>query len=172
MNRNPIQRDANSVDLRLNYREVNSVDFAIYLSHKAAERGLQVNATKIQKWMYLCYGVYLVLHRKQMLTERPKACAYGPVFARVQDVQNKHRVRNKNCLCDLICKTDLSVMAGFDEVIDRVFEKTGHWTADQMINWTHQKGMAWHRMYHLEGKQAPMDNLDILNDFEKLFDDD
>ena len=96
------------------HKEINSVDFAIYLSQKAEIRGMKINVTKIQKWLYMCYDIYLAMYKKQLLSERSKASEYGPVFTKVQDVQMKC---SHYCLSDLRCKTDMSKYDGIDEII-------------------------------------------------------
>ena len=148
------------------FGEVDSVDFAIYLNKKAHDLNIPVNVTKIQKWLYICYGLYFAINGEQLLTERPKAWDYGPVFPRV----HKRQKKNNNSLDNLSTGIPLEKLKKYDDVIQATLKNFGDWTANELVAWTHEDGKAWSKTYHLlDAKYAPMDNHDISLDFKSLF---
>jgi len=144
------------------FGEVNSVEFAIYLNEKANKKELLVNVTKIQKWLYICYGLYLVAYKKQLLDERPKAWDYGPAFPKVHKKQKK----NGDSLNKLKNTIDIESLKVYDEIIDPTLENFGHWTANQLVEWTHESEKAWDKKIKLGEKYGSLDNHDIYIDFE------
>jgi len=153
-----------TLNTHVKYGEVDSVDFAIYLNQKVSENDFTANVTKIQKWLYICYGLYLAVHDVQLLTERPRAWEYGPAFPRVHRAQKK----NGNTLNGLRMNSNPELYIKYNELIKATLKNFGDWTASELITWTHQPGKAWDKIYYHQNKYDPLDNLDILNDFRGL----
>ena len=147
------------------FGKVNSIDFAIYLNKKATEQGMDVNVTKIQKWLYICYGLYLARFNEQLLDERPQAWKYGPFFPKVHDVQKS----NDDSLDSLFGNIDAAKFEEYDDVINATLKNFGDWSASQLVNWTHEKGCAWDKKINLGEMLGSMDNHDIALDFKRLF---
>jgi len=144
---------------------VNSVDFAIYLNQVADKMGLIPNVTKIQKWLYICYGLYLVVAEKPLLNEQPTAWQYGPFF---EDV-HKRQKRNKDTLYGLdMTKTSVEEMKQYDEIIKATLDHFGDWSASDLVRWTHQEDSAWFKKYHFGQKYKTLDNNDIFLDFKQV----
>jgi len=144
---------------------VSSVDFAIYLTHKAIEKGISINVTKLQKLLYLCYGLYLAATNEQLLDVRPQAWYYGPFFPNIHRIQKS----NKDTLENLVHRINLEDFAEFDYIIVPILEHFGNWSASELVNWTHEKGMAWDKKYNIQNeKHTSLDNFDIISDFEKF----
>lgn|GEM_PF-1115399 len=152
------------MDGAIKYGEVDSVDFAIYLNKKAKEQKQQVNVTKLQKWLYICYGLHLALHESQLFAERPKTWDYGPAFPRVHKTQKK----NNDTLDTLLDKIDVQAFSQYDKLINTVLKYFGGWTAQKLVDWTHRPGTAWHKRIKMGERYEPMDNYDILLDFKGL----
>jgi len=146
------------------FGEVDSIDFAIYLNKKAQMLKKNINVTKIQKWLYICYGLNLALEKKQLLYERPRAWEYGPAFPRVHSLQKKHN----NSLDNLKTEASLSDLTNYDEIITTTLNYFGNWTASELVAWTHEDGKAWNKAMLCNGINTPLDNLDIQNDFLKI----
>jgi len=151
-------------DETVKYGLVDSVDFAIYLNQKAKNMALDVNVTKIQKWLYICYGLYLAAKKEQLLDERPKAWQFGPVFPKVYKRQQK----NGNSLDNLPLSVSMVDLQQYDEIIQPVLDHFGKWSAAGLVEWTHEKGRAWDKMYNNGGRQEAMDNFEIMSDFLKF----
>ena len=150
-----------------NFGEVDSIEFAIYLNQKARERNISVNVTKIQKWLYICYGLYLAVYEKQLLHERPKAWDYGPAFPRVHKTQKK----NNDSLDGLVSRISKYDFSRYDSLISATLNKFGDWTSSELVTWTHAKDTAWDKTIRYAGNYSSMDNHDILLDFRRLFTD-
>jgi len=144
---------------------IDSVDFALYLNEKLKERGKSANKTKMQKLLYICYGSYLKMHdMQQLLDEKPSAWDYGPAFPNVYHAQKS----NRNGLDGLqaLSPEKLKYFKIFDDLIDGVIDFFGDWTAEQLIDWTHEADTAWHKKYNKKkDRYTSLNNLDILMDF-------
>ena len=53
---------------------------ATYIAALANEKRVSVNMTKIQKLLYIAYGIYLAVKDSRLTNEHPQAWPYGPVF--------------------------------------------------------------------------------------------
>ena len=106
-----------------------STDVALHLAAVANERRVSINMTKIQKLLYITYGVFLRVHRERLLNEHPQAWPYGPVFP---------ATRNR------LLKRDLYSIAF-------VFSSFGGWNAGQLSEWSHRQGSPWEETTSREG---------------------
>jgi len=139
---------------------VNSVEFAAYLHKRATDEGYQPNVTQIQKWLYICYGHHLVINKKPLFDEKPRAWPYGPVFLNVYNAQKSDAgLPNAND----------SMFLELEEIVSATLENHGKWSATKLVDWTHEKNGAWDKQWHKE-KLAFMTDGDIRADFERLFD--
>ena len=149
------------------FGEVDSVDFAIYLNKIAKKRGLDVNVTKIQKWLYICYGVYITVSGDQLLTERPKAWNFGPAFPSVHKLQKK----NNDSLDGLEGSiNDIEKLKKYDSIINSTLDTFGNWSATQLVDWTHEEDTAWDKRLKDNDMYSNIHNQDIINDFRKIVD--
>lgn len=57
-----------------------SVTVANYIIAFANENKFFINMTKLQKLLYIAYGVYLSVKNERLTNEHPQAWPYGPVF--------------------------------------------------------------------------------------------
>lgn len=119
----------------------NSVLFARYLIANANERAVPINMTKVQKLLYICYGVYLSARDSRLVNEHPQAWPYGPVFPTTRNKllkENFYKIRKTDSEFDEIrADTDIA------ELIDLVFRTYGSWTAAQLSAWSHSNGSPW-----------------------------
>ena len=138
-----------------------SVDFAIYLNKKIKTKGLTANVTKIQKLLYICYGLYLAVYGEQLLNERPKALDYGPVFPNVLKKQKE----NGDSLDGLKVRNNLKK---YDAIIDETLKHFGTWDADKLYRWTHMENTAWDKKIKANKRYETMENDDIMTDFKEL----
>ncbi|MCL2168479.1 MAG: Panacea domain-containing protein [Defluviitaleaceae bacterium] len=145
---------------------VNSIDFATYLNREARMRDLYVNVTKLQKWLYICYGLHLALNDgAQLLDEMPTAREYGPFFPNVHNMQKDL----KNNLRTLERRISIDDFRQFDDIIDATLRHYGDWTAQSLVDLTHEPGRAWDKTYQDgEGRFRTMPNDDILADFKEM----
>ena len=152
------------------YGLTDAVTFAAYLTRKAREQGHVVNVTKLQKWLYVCYGLYLAAYGEQLFNDRPKAWDYGPVFPRV----HKHQTENK--LEKLVSDSNIDNLVPdardkCNEVINAVLGHFGDWMATELVGWTHTPNMAWDKTIKTSGLYSTIDNFDIYKDFKEYVSD-
>ena len=122
----------------------NSVDVAKYLVAKMNEKKMTVNMTKVQKLLYICYGVFLAVRKSRLLNEHPQAWPYGPVFPTVRNkllsIGNLEMLSTMDaCLKDLIDDDDLT------SLIETVLATYGKSTAKSLVIWSHRIDSPWSR---------------------------
>lgn len=127
----------------------NSVTVAKFIVAIANNRHLSINMTKVQKLLYIAYGIFLAVKGCRLTNEHPQAWPYGPVFP---------TTRNKLLKIDLysitISDSDLSDINADEEIkslIDLVFRSFGTWSAAQLTNWSHGEGTPWQKIVSGEG---------------------
>lgn len=126
-------------DIKDTYK-YNSVDMAIYIVALANDRKFGINITKVQKLLYIIYGVYLRIYSSRLINEHPQAWPYGPVFP---------TTRNR------LLKKDLSQVTMSDvpdelkkdsellDIINFVLNRFSTWNAGQLSEWSHSEGSPW-----------------------------
>lgn len=118
-----------------------SEDVAMYIAAYANEHNYGINMTKIQKLLYIAYGIYLAVKDKRLTNEHPQAWPYGPVFP---TTRNK---LSKEDLCDIsfnmLQSSDISDDSDFKSLINLVFRVYGGWTATYLSDWSHKSGSPW-----------------------------
>ena len=135
----------------------NSTEVAKYIVASANERHISINITKVQKLLYIAYGVFLAIRECRLTNEHPQAWPYGPVFP---------TTRNKLLKVDLyaISKQDddlheLQTDGDLNDLIELVFRSFGTWSAAQLTDWSHGENTPWQRVVSEEhfkwGNQIP-----------------
>lgn len=121
----------------------NSVDVAYYIVATANERKVVVNMTKIQKLLYIAYGVYLRVYEERLTNEHPQAWPYGPVFPTTRNKLLKVSDFYSITLdCDKI-KPELREDDKLNRVLEFTFRVFGKWNAGQLSEWSHSSGSPW-----------------------------
>lgn len=135
----------------------NSVDVAKYIVASANELHISINITKVQKLLYVAYGVFLAVKGSRLTNEHPQAWPYGPVFP---------TTRNKLLKVDLysISKSEAKLAEMQDDedlnaLMFLVFRDFGALSASQLTDWSHGDGTPWQRTMSAEnfkwGDQIP-----------------
>ena len=75
-----------------------STDVALLMMGRAAENRILMNYTKIQKFLFILYTLYLTSQGHRLTDESPKAWPFGPVFPTVKKKLEKWNV---NYCCPL-----------------------------------------------------------------------
>lgn len=127
----------------------NSVKVAKLIVATANNKHLSINMTKVQKLLYIAYGIFLAVKKRRLTNEHPQAWPYGPVFP---------TTRNKLLKIDLYSiaasDSDLSDIKDDDEIkslIELVFRSFGSWSAAQLTDWSHGEGTPWQKTVSTEG---------------------
>lgn len=128
-----------------------SVDIAKYIIAKANEKQYGINVTKVQKLLYIIYGVYLRVYEERLVDEHPQAWPYGPVFPNTRtmiiDTMNAEVLEYPMEQIDDSIKNDVEL----NKVLEFVFNQFGTWNAGQLTEWTHRKNTPWSRITSEDG---------------------
>ena len=124
-----------------------SLDVAAYIAQECDKRGFTYNNTKLQKLLYIVYGVMLAWKGERLCDEYPRAWPYGPVFPKVF----KYIERGGD-------------IAGWESPVGRspngenvryivqgALDNFGSRKAGTLSAWSHTKGSPWYRVTVEEG---------------------
>ena len=120
----------------------NSVDMAKYIIAEAKNRKMMMNITKLQKLLYIVYGVYLSLCNERLVNELPQAWPYGPVFPTTRRMFSDYDfVESEVCFPQEMYNNENLV-----QIVNFVLTNFGGWTASQLVAWTHKEDSPWTRI--------------------------
>lgn len=146
----------------------NSVIVARYIVSLANLLGQSINITKLQKLLYITYGVYLALKEKRLTNEQPQAWPYGPVFPNTREellkVPLESISRDESELLEIKKDEELNKILGF------VLKNFGSWTATELTEWSHKSDSPWDLTCHLPNFNWSMEISDetIFDYFNRL----
>lgn len=142
----------------------NSVALAKYIAAYANRHGFVINMTKLQKLLYICYGVYLAVKGERLTNEHPQAWPYGPVFP-----TTRNRLLQLS-LDEIKDGSDPSITDDIKACVKLVFDSFGAHTASYLSSWSHQVNSPWDTTVKTEGFRWGMEISDqyILPYFKNL----
>lgn len=121
---------------------IDSREFAKYIIYASKEKNIEMNMTKLQKFLYICDGLLLALGHN-VIKEKAKAWDYGPVYPRVYKWY-------KDKVGKPVDKSGIDISAvreiednHYNIIVDKVLGSFGTWTARQLSTWTHQSVSPW-----------------------------
>lgn len=136
----------------------------------------EITHMKLQKLVFFAHGWFLALKGSPLVNEQPQVWRYGPVF---RSLYSRLTGRRNN-------RIESPVSAGpFNEfekipdtetdsikLIDWIWDKYGHLTAEMLSNLTHEDGTPWHTMASKYNFSVPpyldMENELVQEYFSKL----
>lgn len=128
--------------------EYSSVLIARYIVAMAQDKGLPINMTKVQKLLYIAYGIYLAIKDERLIDEHPQAWPYGPVFPSTRNKllkENFYDIRIDNPEF-----AELRINAELNSLLNLVFNNFGDWTASELSQWSHTDGSPWEKTVNQE----------------------
>ncbi len=128
--------------------EYSSVLIARYIVAMAQDKGLPINMTKVQKLLYIAYGIYLAIKDDRLIDEHPQAWPYGPVFPSTRNKllkENFYDIRIDNPEF-----AELRINAELNSLLNLVFNNFGDWTASELSQWSHTDGSPWEKTVNQE----------------------
>lgn len=139
----------------------NSILVAKYIVAIANDRKISINMTKVQKLLYIAYGIFLAVDGRRLTNEHPQAWPYGPVFS---------TTRNKLLKIDFYSIelddhefSDINNDENVKSLIDLVFHSFGSWSASQLTEWSHSDGSPWDNIVSTDdfswGEQIPDESI-------------
>jgi uncharacterized phage-associated protein len=123
---------------------------AKYIISRANEANIAMNMTKLQKLLYITYGIYLIVKGERLINEQPKAWPFGPVFPTTRQKLLHLDFIDYDILKDGEC-TQIQEDKEHQYLVDLVFSSFGKLSAGQLSEWSHQKGSPWHQTTQLKG---------------------
>lgn len=115
----------------------NSVTLARYIAAYANTHGFVINMTKLQKLLYITYGVYLAVTGNRLTNEHPQAWPYGPVFP-----TTRNKLLKKN-LEEIQIFEDASITDEVKSCVKLVFNSFGKYNASFLSAWSHKPNSPW-----------------------------
>ena len=115
----------------------NSVVLAKYIAGYANANRFVINMTKLQKLMYIAYGIFLAVTEERLTNEHPQAWPYGPVFP---TTRNKLL---KLTLEEIQMPDDPTITDEVKSCVTLVFKSFGKYNASYLSSWSHQVGSPW-----------------------------
>jgi len=146
----------------------NSVLMARLIAAYANDKGFSINMTKIQKLLYVAYGLFLAVEEERLVDEHPQAWPYGPVFPTTRNKllkENIHAISMEEACFDCI-KRDKDIM----ELLTLVFRSFGNWSASELTSWSHKADSPWEHTVNVQGFKwgDQMSDVDIKNFFTNI----
>lgn len=123
----------------------NSVALARYIAAYANAHGFVINMTKLQKLLYICYGVYLAVKGKRLTNEHPQAWPYGPVFPTTRNRLLKHNLE------EIKDDGDKTITDDIKSCVRLVFGSYGAYNASFLSAWSHKPNSPWDRTVSQSG---------------------
>lgn len=123
---------------------------AKYIIFRAGEARIMINMTKIQKLLYIAYGIYLAVKGDRLINEQPKAWPFGPVFPTTRTKLLRVDFMDYDISKDEEC-AQVRGDKELKELIDLVLSGFGTLSAGQLSEWSHQEGSPWHKTMLLQG---------------------
>lgn len=131
----------------------NSVVLAKYIAGYANANGFVINMTKLQKLLYITYGVYLAVKGQRLTNEHPQAWPYGPVFPTTRNHLLKLNIS------EIAITDDGSITNEIKSCVKLVFDSYGKYSASYLSAWSHKPGSPWdetvNSAYFKWGKEIP-----------------
>lgn len=133
---------SNSIEDNYFYK---STDIALYIVALANEKRISINMTKVQKLLYITYGVFLGVYKERLLDEHPQAWPYGPVFPTTRNklVKKDFSCISKESFCDQELLKEIENDVRLNKIVELVFSVFGTWNAGQLSEWSHDEGSPW-----------------------------
>lgn len=120
---------------------------------EATKRGAKLTHMKLQKLVFFMHAWSLALHNQPLVSERPEAWPYGPVFESLyHELKGYGSQAITGYLQELVPATgQMAALVPnpedkmFWSLLDRVWERYGRFTAIQLSSLTHESGGPWER---------------------------
>ena len=121
--------------------------------YRAMESRAPLSHMQLQKLVYFVHAWSLAIHGASMLTERPQAWTYGPVFDSLYHELKGYQSRNVDAYLEQMNPGtgQRSTMvpafndAAFWNLLDQVWQRYGKFSAMQLSAMTHELGGPWDR---------------------------
>jgi len=111
-----------------------SYEVGLLVAARANEQRFVINATKLQKLLFITYGSYLAVHNKRLTDEHPQSWPSGPVFPKFREdfiAEDFSTVLPGDKRISSGAKNDRNLA----QIIQLVFKGFGGWTVGDLTAW-------------------------------------
>lgn len=111
-----------------------SFEVALLMAAKANEKRIVINATKLQKLLFIAYGSYLSVYNRRLVDEHPQSWPSGPVFPKLREdfvSEDFSLVKSSDKRIPNAVRNDQKLL----DIISFVFNGFGGWTVGDISAW-------------------------------------
>lgn len=116
-----------------------AIDIAKAIITEIKNQDSYINITKLQKLLYIVYGVYLVEENQELFNEEPLCLPFGPVFDSVLQSYKQNELELQD-----VSNSSCNIDENIQNTIERVVRGFGTYDARTLSEWSHRKGSAWY----------------------------
>ncbi|SFB88367.1 Uncharacterized phage-associated protein [Brevinema andersonii] len=121
-------------------KEYSAIEIAKAIIRKCKKHDWNINITKLQKLLYIVYGIYLSENSQVLFDEEPLCLPFGPVFNSVLQLYKQGKL-------DLREEYPPINDENIQETIERVVRGFGQYGAKTLSEWSHREGSTWDRAH-------------------------
>ncbi|RVU29958.1 Panacea domain-containing protein [Neptunomonas marina] len=143
-----------------------ALQIANALIQKAHQENNPISNMKLQKLVYFAYGWYYAIKEERLFEEPIQAWKYGPVLP---DLYHKFKLYFSNPIpVNHFFVPDGQISEEHQELVDKIWEVYGRFTAGQLSDRTHMHDTPWDRAYHQGLSNVQIKDDDIKEHFKGL----
>lgn len=145
--------------------KITAIMVAQIIIKESKEKNLFLNNTKLQKLLYIVYGIYLNVNRNILFIETPLYLPYGPVFDTVYK-----EYKNRDVTEEVNYERELYENSKFMEALNATLDFFGAYGAQVLSEWSHRSGSAWDKIHQSNEDSwgVPLQLLDIVEEFDQI----
>ncbi len=142
-----------------------AIQVAQMIIRETKAKNITLNNTKLQKLLYIVYGLYLVENRNILFSELPLYLPYGPVFDSVYQ-----KYKGQDSITDTEYNSSLDENPDFCKSLHTAIQLFGNYSAKVLSDWSHREGGAWSKVEqsHPQKWGTPLHILDIAEEFDNI----
>lgn len=129
---------------------------------RAKQANVPLTNLHIQKLVYFAHARMLSIHKEPLVSQRFEAWQFGPVVPDIYHALKEHG----DGPVEMVINYRAAASVGRREIdlIDRVFDKYGRMSIDELVKLTHASGGPWDQVYTPSKLRVPIPN-DVIESF-------
>lgn len=128
--------------MKQQFEPISSLELTAYVIKQCQELNVELNITKTQKLLYICYGMALAAYNVQLVYESPLAWDYGPVFK--NSLTSLQFFKIEGFASQPTPNADV-LPEKIKSLIEHTVKHFGQFSPYQLTNWSKQKGSPWYK---------------------------
>ncbi len=134
------------------------------------ENTKSIDNLRLNKFVYIAYGLALVYKERELFKDRIEAWEYGPVIPAIYHEFKKYKdkkIIEQSYILDQNGKKEFSFIdkkdKGAKEVLDAVIEIYGGMSVEKLLDFMHEKNSPWTECYKKGQRNIEIDKKKIKN---------